>query len=172
MEWLAMQTAAETTGELTEREMAALGIGGIFGAFAGALAVMSFIWYILSAIGYWKVLVKGGHPGWHSLIPILNAYDQYDMAWNGWMGVATSFLAGFGLALSQTAQNTQGGGVLSVIAAVCAIASLAINIIGMNKFAKAFGKGVGFTVGLVLLEPFFMMILGFGSSEYIGKPQE
>ena len=123
----------------------------------------------LSAIGYWKVLVKGGHPGWHSLIPILNAYDQYDMAWNGWMGVAFSLLAGFGTAL---AQNAQGGGVMSVIASICAIAALVINIIGMNKFAKAFGKGVGFTVGLVLLEPFFMMILGFGSSEYIGKPQE
>ena len=145
--------------------MAALGVGGIVGAFA----VVSFIWYILSAIGYWKVLVKGGHPGWHSLIPILNAYDQYDMAWNGWMGVAFSLLAGFGTAL---AQNAQGGGVMSVIASICAIAALVINIIGMNKFAKAFGKGVGFTVGLVLLEPFFMMILGFGSSEYIGKPQE
>ena len=36
----------------------------------------------------------------------------------------------------------------------------------MIMLAKAFGKGAGFTVGLILLNTIFIMILGFGSSSY------
>ena len=36
----------------------------------------------------------------------------------------------------------------------------------MVKLAKAFGKGDGFAVGLILLNTIFIMILAFGSSEY------
>ena len=42
------------------------------------------------------------------------------------------------------------------------------NIISLNKLAKAFGHGVGFTIGLFFLNPIFMLILGFSGDEYIG----
>ena len=34
--------------------------------------------------------------------------------------------------------------------------------------AKSFGKGVGFAIGLILLSPIFIMILGFGDATYQG----
>ena len=34
--------------------------------------------------------------------------------------------------------------------------------------AKSFGKGVGFAIGLILLSPIFILILGFGAAEYRG----
>ena len=36
------------------------------------------------------------------------------------------------------------------------------------KFAKAFGKGIGFGIGLVFLNTIFVLILGLGDAEYIG----
>jgi uncharacterized membrane protein YoaK (UPF0700 family) len=44
-----------------------------------------------------------------------------------------------------------------------------IYIIAMIELAKIFGKGTGFTVGLVLLSYIFLIILAFGSAQYIGK---
>ena len=38
-----------------------------------------------------------------------------------------------------------------------------------NSLAKAFGKDVGYTVGLLFLPTIFYMILGFGKAEYVGK---
>ena len=34
--------------------------------------------------------------------------------------------------------------------------------------AKAFGKGIGFAIGLILLPFIFQLLLGFGSAEYEG----
>lgn len=36
------------------------------------------------------------------------------------------------------------------------------------QLGKSFGKGVGFRIGLVLLQGLFMMIMGFDKSKYIG----
>jgi len=36
----------------------------------------------------------------------------------------------------------------------------------MHKLSKSFGKGAGFTVGLVLLSIIFLCILAFGSDTY------
>lgn len=38
----------------------------------------------------------------------------------------------------------------------------------MNKLSKAFGHGVGFTIGLVLIPNVMTLIIAFGSSEYQG----
>lgn len=45
---------------------------------------------------------------------------------------------------------------------------LGISIYQSYNLAKSFGKGAGFTVGLVLLPFVFYMILAFGKDEYIG----
>ncbi|MCR5651378.1 MAG: DUF5684 domain-containing protein [Lachnospiraceae bacterium] len=34
--------------------------------------------------------------------------------------------------------------------------------------SKSFGHGFGFTLGLLFLSPLFTLILGLGSSQYIG----
>ena len=44
--------------------------------------------------------------------------------------------------------------------------NIVVGIIPLIDLAKAFGKGGGFAVGLILLGPIFMLILGFGSAQY------
>ena len=38
--------------------------------------------------------------------------------------------------------------------------------------AKAFGKGIGFILGLIFIPNIFYLILGFGGAQYIGPQQQ
>jgi hypothetical protein len=127
-------------------------LGG--GAAAGLFAFMGLIWLFALAvaavvlIGMWKVFAKAGQPGWAALIPIYNIYVLLQI-----VGRPTWWLAFL---------------LLSFIPGIGAIAVWVVMIILYNDLSKSFGQGVGFTVGLVLLSPIFMPILGFGSSQYLG----
>ena len=96
---------------------------------------------ILGIIAYWKVFVKAGQPGWKSLIPIYNIYILYKIAWgSGW----------------------------KFLWMLVPLVNIVVTVIMSLKLARAFGKGTGFGVGLVLLQPIFMMILAFGDAQYTG----
>ena len=56
-------------------EEMALGVG-----VAGAMTLLRFL-------GDWLIFRKAGKPGWHSIIPILHMYDEYDICWKGSKGV-------------------------------------------------------------------------------------
>lgn len=47
---------------------------------------------LLLLIAFWKVFQKAGKPGWHTIVPILNIYDYYDIGWKGWIGMLTIFV--------------------------------------------------------------------------------
>ena len=135
-------------------------------ALLGTYLVIVLIWYVLQVIAYWKIFTKAGEPGWKSIIPIYNQYIQFRISWKipymYWVWLAC-LVAGAML-----------GSINSWVAYIGAIASLASTIIGviaLIKLAKAYGHGVGFAIGLIFLNPIFMMILGFGSSQYLG-PQD
>ena len=120
------------------------------------------IWYILQVIALWRIFVMAGIPGWHSIIPVVNTYDQFKLSWSGFWGIAFIALAAIGGYLSgnpdaQTAYNIVGA------------AAGVIEIIGLYKLSKAFGHGVAFTLGLIFLNPVFMLILGFSSNRYRGS---
>lgn len=108
---------------------------------ATAYLVIAIIICILTIIATWKIFDKAGEKGWKSIIPIYNTYIFFKITWgNGWF-----FL-------------------LMLIPFV----NIVIYIITLWKLAKVFDKGVGFFIGLLLLETIFTLILGFGSAEYVG----
>ena len=39
--------------------------------------IISLVLLVIAVVGAWKVFVKAGIPGWHSLIPFLNTYDLF-----------------------------------------------------------------------------------------------
>lgn len=49
------------------------------------------------------------------------------------------------------------------------IAAMVLSIVFYHKLSKAFGHGIGFTLGLIFLNPIFMLILAFGGSQYVGN---
>lgn len=117
------------------------GLSFLVGALGFMFYLAAIIFGILAIIGMWKVFTKAGEPGWMSLIPFLNTYKLYKIAWgNGWL-----FLLG-----------------------LIPIVNIVVYIMVSIKMARAFGMGTGFAVGLILLPSIFYLILGFGDSVYYG----
>ena len=48
------------------------------------------------------------------------------------------------------------------------LVNIVISIILCSDLAKSFGRGIGFTLGLIFLVFIFIPVLGFGSDKYIG----
>ncbi|MCR5099477.1 MAG: DUF5684 domain-containing protein [Lachnospiraceae bacterium] len=147
---------------LAEAGAAAVGLGVM------GILVVAIIWYILVIIGDWKIFEKAGKPGWHSLIPFLNLYDEYDLCWNGSMGIVYMVALGVSTFLTSGSEDVEVTGFKAIVAGVLAIVALVLRIIQSNKLAKAFGHGIGFTLFLIVFERIARVILGFGSSEYEG----
>ena len=124
-------------------------LGTILGAFLGIAIFISLVIAVLQIAGMWKVFSKAGEKGWKCIIPIYNLVILFRISGlSPW--IIFGYLAGF-------------------IPFVGWIVSLGISIYQCNSLAKAFGKDVGYTVGLLFLPTIFYLILGFGKAEYIGK---
>ncbi len=113
---------------------------GAGGAIGG---VIGLVFAILVIAGYWLTFQKAGQRGWTAIIPILNIF-----------------------VLLKVVKRPLWWVILMLIPCVNIIVWIIIAI----DLAKAFGHGTGFTIGLILLAPIFLLILGFGSSTYQLEP--
>jgi len=139
-----MDSYYATTPTLADATMASA-ISGIF----STIAIFMVIWYVLIVVAQWKIFTKAGEAGWKCLIPVYNLVILFKIS-----GLSPWLILVY---------------LLSIIPVVGGIISLVLTIVLWNKLSQAFGHGAGFTVGLLFLNPIFMMILGFGSSEYVGQ---
>jgi len=155
---------------LTTTESAALA-GGIFGMFAGVfttILIVGCILYILLVIAQWRMFTKAGEAGWKAIIPIYNAYifcKIVGLSFWKWFAIlfVTSLFSSFTTSIEW----------LNTIAYIVeGIALIWFAVVVAKNTAKAFGKGTGFAVGLFFLPNIFQLILGFGSAEYQGAPEE
>ena len=136
------------------------------GAVVGA-GVILIIWWVLQIVGNWKIFEKAGKPGWHSIVPFLNTYDEYDLCWNGGFGLL--YLLALVVANSVSAEAAQESGMLTAVVGAAAVVALVLQIIESNKLAKSFGKGLGYTIFLIFFDRIARIILGFSDAKYIGK---
>lgn len=103
--------------------------------------VIALVLVVLVIAAVWRIFAKAGEPGWKALIPFYNLYIEYKLFWgNGWLFLLTCI----------------------------PIVNVVVGIMLCHKMSKAFGHGVGFTLGLIFLPYIFMVILGFNGDEYQG----
>lgn len=150
---------------LTQNQIALTGVA-IVGGIISTFLIIGLLFYVLLVIAMWKIFTKAGEAGWKSLIPIYNVYILYKICgMKNWfwisliVGVVVGVIKGF------IGENTSTANVFSII---LGIFNLVIGVMLCSKMAKAFGKGLGYTLGLIFLPNIFTLILGFGSAEYIG----
>ncbi len=106
-----------------------------------ALQLVSLAVMVLMTVGMWKIFAKAGQPGWASLVPFYNLYVLLKVAGRpGWW----------------------------MILMIIPFVNFVIVIIVGIDLAKAFGKGVGYGLGLTFLSPIFYPLLGFSSDPYQG----
>ena len=126
--------------------------------------------FALSLIGKYFIFEKMGMPGWKSLIPIYSDYLLFrELIGSGyfWGYIASALLAG-----SCSAFVTIGlvSGVMEFLFIITAVAActvtIAIQIKLAHSLSKSFGHGIGYTFGLIFIEPIMLMILGLGNNRY------
>lgn len=145
------------------------GYGYETGVFAAVMAVIGIILvfalviYILQVIGMWKVFKKSGEEGWKAIIPIYNQYTMCKITGvSPWWILIVVVAGGLTGALGES-------DLASVVSLLSSIISIYFSVLLYVSLARAFGKSDGFAVGLILLNPIFLLILGCGSSKFIAK---
>tara|TARA_A100001015_G_scaffold284097_1_gene350116 strand:- start:48 stop:389 length:342 start_codon:yes stop_codon:yes gene_type:complete len=93
----------------------------------------------LGIIPAWLIYAKAGKPGWACIVPIYSGLVLLEIVNKPWWFIFLLFVPFVGVVVS---------------------------IWLTNLLSKSFGKGVGFTIGLLLLPFIFYPILGYGSSTY------
>ena len=108
-------------------------------AILGTYAILVLVIAVIMIVANWKIYTKAGKPGWASIVPFYNMYVMYEIAgMNGWMFLLT-FIP---------------------------IVNIVIQIMLYLNLSKKFGKSTGFAIGLILLNPIFLLLLAFGNAEY------
>ena len=96
---------------------------------------------IVMLAAMWTIFSKAGKAGWLSIIPIVNFFVMLDIAGKPWYWV---------------------------IGLLIPFVNFIVIIMMWHGISTNFGKGAGFTLGLLFLSPIFLLILAFGDAEYIG----
>lgn len=142
-------------GNTIEELINKIGTSALIVMFVFILAIA-----ILVIVAMWKIFQKAGEPGWKAIIPFYNSYTMYKIVWD-----TKFFWINFGLGVLTGIINLLPP--LAFIGYIVSIATFVIEVMLLNKLAKSFGHGTGFTIGLIFLPYVFFLILGFGSDEFI-----
>ena len=96
---------------------------------------------VLMVASIWTIFAKAGKPGWASIIPIYNLIVLLEVVGKPWWWLFLMFIP---------------------------IVNIIILIIVYHNLSLSFGKGGGFTVGIILLGIVFIPILAFSDATYVG----
>jgi hypothetical protein len=107
------------------------------------MVVFYLILTVLMVASYWKLFVKGGKPGWASIVPLYNVVVFLQMVNRPVWWIVLLFIP---------------------------IVNLIVAIVLVNDLAASFGKGVGWTILLLFLGIVFVPVLAFGNDRYVGRP--
>lgn len=142
-------------------------------SFSNLLSIVSII---LIVVAEWKLFKKFGEKPWKSLIPYYNSFILYKHSWSKkafWTYfISTSLFDiahGASTYLSQHQPDNMWMTLLVLISLPFGIIAAVCSILYAIRLAEAFGKGKGFSVGLLLMYSIFVAILGLGKTPYLGN---
>jgi len=122
------------------------------GGEVALLAGLGVVWFVfmfgllaIMIVAFWKIFTKAGEQGWKSLIPLYNT----------WVLLEISGKPGWWLFLM-----------------FIPFVNIVIMIMMYNGLSKSFGKGIGYTLGLIFLSPIFFLMLAFGNAKHIKMTNE
>lgn len=138
-------------------------LGYIFLVFYGGIILLA----IFMAIVFWKIFTKAGQPGWTAIIPFYSGYIFV-------VKIAKVSIWYFIAALVPTllvAADVDLPAIEGVFSIVLFVAYIVLGIVVSHNLSKRFGKGTGYTIGLIILPLIFYPMLAFGNSVYLSDEQ-
>ncbi|MBQ9273049.1 MAG: hypothetical protein IJ227_04970, partial [Mogibacterium sp.] len=121
--------------------------------------------WLIQSLAYFMVLGKMGLKKWKAIIPF---YAEQQMSTKLFRRMRTFwrpfFIAMVFMAGAYYLGPDEGMGYVYVLVAQIVYGLFLIRL--YCRLAKSFGKGVPFTIGLILIPTLFLFILGLGKSEY------
>ena len=103
-------------------------------------AIVLIATVFLTIASMWRLFAKAGEPGWKCIVPIYGAVVLLRLVGRPWWWL-----------------------VLMLVPVVNLIPSIMLCF----DIAKAYGKGAGTGLGVLLLGPIFIMWLAFGDAQYV-----
>lgn len=137
--------------------------------------IFALIFIVISIAGLWKIYEKAGEPGWKCIIPFYGQFIEFRFCWKTsmfWIYLVLSLLCGVVYSImdpSGTGDLANASFLLVIIYAVLGIVVIVLDFMLNLNLSRAFGHGTGFAIGLFFVPFVFILILGFGSSQYIGN---
>ena len=126
------------------------------GTLFGMLLFYALVWTIIGFVALWKLFKKAGQPGWKIFIPVYNLVTLYQSSGiSPWWLLVLIIASGVAVV-----PNT-------IAVTVALLVAIAINIYQCYKLSKSFGKGIGYTLGLLFFNSIFYLILGLGEAKYV-----
>ncbi len=115
------------------------GGGSAIGGIIGGLFGLAI--GVLMIASMWRIFTKAGQPGWAAIVPIYNYIVLLKVA---------------------------GKPVWWVVLMFIPLVNLVVMLLILSSITRNFGKGMGYTLGLLFLGPVFFPMLAFGDSRYLG----
>ena len=112
--------------------------------FSNVSMIVIFGMAALMVVSMWVIFKKAGQPGWAAIVPIYSVIVLLKVVKKPLWWILLGFIP---------------------------FVSLIIAIIVLHNLAKVFGKGGGFTLGLIFLPFIFYPILAFGKATYVTQTQ-
>jgi len=107
----------------------------------GTVGIICLAILVLMIASMWTIFSKAGAPGWASIVPIYNIIVLLKIIGKPWWWLLLMLIP---------------------------IVNFVIMIIVLHNLSLSFGKGAGFTIGLILLGIIFLPVLAFGGAQYVG----
>jgi hypothetical protein len=109
--------------------------------FSATFWIVCIAGIVIEIAAMWKVFTKAGQPGWASIIPIYNAIVLLQIA---------------------------GKPIWWILLCFIPVVNIVVAIMMWHAISTNFGKGVGFTLGLIFLGFIFIPILAWSDAQYLG----
>lgn len=141
------------------------GLGTLAVLFTGVL-IISLVTALIRLVCRWRIFTKAGEKGWKSLIPFYSTYTEFAITWSGLQGILMMLAMVIGNYLVASYESAT---LMNTVGSLLSIYSSVLSLMQVHKLSRSFGHKFGFTLGLIFLNPIFMLILAFGKkSQYVG----
>ena len=154
-----MEAALRQTFGNNYQEMLAIIVAAVMIFF-----VIGVILFIINKIGDYFIFKKVGEAPHKCFIPCYSEYMTYNYA-----GMPLVYFLMWILPVAYYAiygAISQNSNAISILSIVYTLVVVFIQAYKCFRISKRFGHGVGWTIGLFFLWPFFKLALGVGKSEY------